>query len=137
MRMGWENKRCATWNTIVDLLNGNVRESENICGLGKVIFIFILLFVILWFLWKMGYPLEDHLQERFEEVAGDMIKEIQGMIKSKSYLNIFRDNDVDMSFSFTKTVVLHLFCQDLVEKEYWDLDFEIPVIVFSTFPYHK
>jgi len=81
----------------------------------------------------MGNPLEDHLQERFEEVAGGMIEEIQGMIKSKSYLNIFRDNDVDYSVSFTKTVVLHLFCQDLIEKEYWDLAFEIPVIVFNTY----
>ena len=66
-------------------------------------------------------------------MAGGMIEEIQGMIKSKSYLNIFRDNDIDYSVSFTKTVVLHLFCQDLIEKEYWDLAFEIPVIVFNTY----
>jgi hypothetical protein len=55
---------------------------------------------------------------------------VQRMIDTKSYLNIFRDNDLEKNVSFVEMVIMHLYCKELFENENpeWGSEVTVPVI---------
>jgi hypothetical protein len=79
----------------------------------------------------MESSLEKHLCETFETVANKVLLSIQRMIDTKSYLNIFRDNDLEKNVSFVEMVVMHLYCKELFENENpeWGSEVTVPVII--------
>lgn len=78
----------------------------------------------------MESSLEKHLCETFETVASKVLLSVQRMIDIKSYLNIFRDNDLEKNVSFVEMVVMHLYCKELFENENpeWGSEVAVPVI---------
>jgi len=76
----------------------------------------------------MESTLEAYLCESFETVA----KSVQQMVDDKTYLNIFRDNDLQNDASFIEKVVTHLYCLELFENPSWDSEITVPVIILHT-----
>ncbi len=73
--------------------------------------------------------LEKHLCETFETIANKVLLSVHKMIDTKSYLNIFRDNDLEKNVSFVEMVVMHLYCKELFESPEWGSEITVPVII--------
>jgi hypothetical protein len=80
---------------------------------------------------KMESTLEAYLCESFETVAKKVLSSVQQMVDDKTYLNIFRDNDLrdGGGVSLIEKVVTHLYCLELFENACWDSEITAPAII--------
>lgn len=80
---------------------------------------------------KMESTREAYLCETFETVAKKVLSSVQQMIDDKTYLNIFRDNDLRHGggVSLIEKVLTHLYWVELFENPCWDSEITAPAII--------
>jgi len=77
---------------------------------------------------KMESTREAYLCD--ETVAKKVLSSVQQMVDDKTYLNIFRDNDLRYGgVSLIEKVLTHLYCVELFENPCWDSEITAQAII--------